>query len=70
MNEGTTNGIGAELPHEEIFAAHEGGKLTAAVTAPLDSARDLSIAYTSGVAQVSRAIASDPSLTEATDRSR
>ncbi|MDI2028804.1 NADP-dependent malic enzyme [Saccharopolyspora sp. TS4A08] len=64
MNEGTANGIGAELTHEEIFAAHEGGKLTAAVTAPLDSARDLSIAYTPGVAQVSRAIASDPSLAD------
>ncbi|SFS39937.1 malate dehydrogenase (oxaloacetate-decarboxylating) [Saccharopolyspora flava] len=64
MNEGTANGIGAELTHEEIFAAHEGGKLTAAVTAPLDSARDLSIAYTPGVAQVSRAIASDPALAD------
>ncbi|RRO12713.1 NADP-dependent malic enzyme [Saccharopolyspora rhizosphaerae] len=64
MNEGTANGIGAELTHEEIFAAHEGGKLTASVTAPLDSARDLSIAYTPGVAQVSRAIASDPSLAD------
>ena len=64
INEGTANGIGAELTHEEIFAAHEGGKLTAAVTAPLDSARDLSIAYTPGVAQVSRAIASDPSLAD------
>ncbi|TDD93223.1 NADP-dependent malic enzyme [Saccharopolyspora karakumensis] len=64
INEGAANGIGAELTHEEIFAAHEGGKLTAAVTAPLDSARDLSIAYTPGVAQVSRAIASDPSLAD------
>jgi malate dehydrogenase (oxaloacetate-decarboxylating) len=64
IKEGTANGIGAELTHEEIFAAHEGGKLTAAVTAPLDSARDLSIAYTPGVAQVSRAIASDPSLAD------
>ena len=64
MNESTANGIGADLTHEEIFAAHEGGKLTASVTAPLDSARDLSIAYTPGVAQVSRAIASDPTLAD------
>ncbi|GAB3684719.1 NAD(P)-dependent malic enzyme [Saccharopolyspora tripterygii] len=64
MNESTANGIGADLTHEEIFAAHEGGKLTASVSAPLDSARDLSIAYTPGVAQVSRAIASDPTLAD------
>lgn len=46
----------------EIFAAHEGGKLSVETTMPLDSARALSIAYTPGVAQVSRAIAADPAL--------
>jgi malate dehydrogenase (oxaloacetate-decarboxylating) len=51
-----------ELTDEEIFAGHLGGKLSVALTAPLDSQRDLSIAYTPGVAQVSRAIAADASL--------
>jgi malate dehydrogenase (oxaloacetate-decarboxylating) len=46
----------------EIFAAHEGGKLATGLTAPLQDARDLAIAYTPGVAQVSRAIAADPAL--------
>ncbi|WP_197376771.1 NAD(P)-dependent malic enzyme [Mycolicibacterium baixiangningiae] len=46
----------------EIFAAHEGGKLSVELKAPLDTQRALSIAYTPGVAQVSRAIAKDPSL--------
>ena len=64
VNDKVSTGIGAELTHEEIFAAHEGGKLTASVSAPLDSARDLSIAYTPGVAQVSRAIASDAALAD------
>ncbi|GAA0946882.1 NADP-dependent malic enzyme [Pseudonocardia zijingensis] len=47
---------------DEIFAAHGGGKLGTALTAPLDDARDLSVAYTPGVAEVSRAIAADPAL--------
>jgi malate dehydrogenase (oxaloacetate-decarboxylating) len=47
---------------EEIFAAHGGGKLGTALTAPLADARDLAVAYTPGVAEVSRAIAADPSL--------
>ena len=46
----------------EIFAAHEGGKLSVETRLPLDSARALSIAYTPGVAQVSRAIAAEPEL--------
>ncbi|OBG60803.1 NADP-dependent malic enzyme [Mycobacterium sp. E3339] len=45
----------------EIFEAHVGGKLSVGPTAPLDTQRALSIAYTPGVAQVSRAIAADPS---------
>ena len=42
---------------EEIFEAHIGGKLSVELKAPLDTQRALSIAYTPGVAQVSRAIA-------------
>jgi malate dehydrogenase (oxaloacetate-decarboxylating) len=47
---------------EEIMAAHVGGKLSTGLTAPLRDDRDLSISYTPGVAQVSRAIHADPSL--------
>jgi malate dehydrogenase (oxaloacetate-decarboxylating) len=43
----------------EIFEAHLGGKLSVGLTASLDTQRALSIAYTPGVAQVSRAIAAD-----------
>ncbi|WP_024799951.1 NADP-dependent malic enzyme [Nocardia sp. BMG51109] len=50
------------ITHEEIFAGHLGGKLSVELTAPLDTQRDLSIAYTPGVAQVSRAIAEDELL--------
>ena len=52
----------APLTDAEIFAAHQGGKLSITSTAPLASKRDLSIAYTPGVAQVSRAIAAEPEL--------
>jgi malate dehydrogenase (oxaloacetate-decarboxylating) len=47
---------------EDIFAAHQGGKLSVELKAPLDTQRALSIAYTPGVAQVSRAIATDHTL--------
>jgi malate dehydrogenase (oxaloacetate-decarboxylating) len=50
------------IDDEEIFAAHEGGKLSVELKAPLDTQRALSIAYTPGVAQVSRAIAADHTL--------
>jgi malate dehydrogenase (oxaloacetate-decarboxylating) len=50
------------LSDDEIFAAHEGGKLGVDVTAPLSDPRALSIAYTPGVAKVSRAIAEDAAL--------
>ena len=46
----------------EIFEAHSGGKLSVGLTTALDTQRSLSIAYTPGVAQVSRAIASDHTL--------
>ncbi|MEU4768982.1 NADP-dependent malic enzyme [Actinosynnema sp. NPDC023794] len=51
-----------ELSDEEIFRAHEGGKLAVGATASLADPRALSIAYTPGVARVSRAIADDPGL--------
>ncbi|WP_284975007.1 NADP-dependent malic enzyme [Arthrobacter sp. efr-133-TYG-104] len=50
------------LSEEEIFAAHVGGKLSISSTVPLNNKRDLSIAYTPGVAQVSRAIHANPEL--------
>ncbi|ASR37888.1 malate dehydrogenase [Prauserella marina] len=49
------------MSDEEIFTGHEGGKLSVAATRPITEARDLSIAYTPGVAKVSRAIAEDNS---------
>nr|WP_254455456.1 NADP-dependent malic enzyme [Paenarthrobacter ureafaciens] len=50
------------MTEEEVFKAHEGGKLTVSSTVPLNDKRDLSIAYTPGVAEVSRAIHADPKL--------
>ena len=48
----------------EVFGAHEGGKLATGLTAPLADERDLSIAYTPGVADVCRAIADDAETNE------
>lgn len=50
------------IEDSEIFEAHEGGKLSVELKSPLDTQRALSIAYTPGVAQVSRAIATDKTL--------
>ena len=50
------------ISDDEIFEAHVGGKLSVGLTSPLDTQRALSIAYTPGVAQVSRAIAADHTL--------
>ncbi len=52
------------LTDDEIFGSHVDGKLSVELTSPLDTQRDLSIAYTPGVAQVSRAIAADATLAE------
>ncbi|UXA05632.1 NADP-dependent malic enzyme [Mycobacterium sp. SMC-2] len=57
----TRAALGA-ITDDEIFDAHVGGKLSVALSAPLDTKRALSIAYTPGVAQVSRAIAADRTL--------
>jgi malate dehydrogenase (oxaloacetate-decarboxylating) len=50
------------IGNEEIFEAHIAGKLSVELKAPLDTQRALSIAYTPGVAQVSRAVAADHTL--------
>ena len=57
-----TRNEGGAISDAEIFEAHLGGKLSVDPTAPLDTQRSLSIAYTPGVAQVSRAIAGDHTL--------
>ena len=61
-----TNGLSQAqtITRDEIFTAHLGGKLSVELTQPLEDRRDLSIAYTPGVAQVSAAIAEDPALAE------
>lgn len=58
----TSTAVPAVISKEEIFAAHEGGKLSVETRQPLDSTRALSIAYTPGVAEVSRGIAADPGM--------
>ncbi|HWN25673.1 MAG TPA: malic enzyme-like NAD(P)-binding protein [Actinomycetospora sp.] len=54
---------GRDITEEEVFAAHEAGKLSVAPTVGLTGRRDLAIAYTPGVAKVCRAIADDKALT-------
>ena len=54
----------APITDEEIFEAHLGGKLTVGLTAEINDKRDLSIAYTPGVAKVSSAIHENPKLAE------
>ncbi|MBD3781411.1 MAG: NADP-dependent malic enzyme [Micrococcales bacterium] len=49
-------------PESPVFRAHEGGKLGVHATQPLRGRADLSLLYTPGVAEVSLAIAADPSL--------
>ena len=56
------NSAATALSEAEIFKAHQGGKLSIASTVPLSNKRDLSIAYTPGVAEVSRAIHAKPEL--------
>jgi malate dehydrogenase (oxaloacetate-decarboxylating) len=49
-------------PQDPVFALHAGGKLDVVPRSPLRDRRDLSLAYTPGVAEVSRAIAAHPQL--------
>ncbi|MFJ6376134.1 NADP-dependent malic enzyme [Pseudarthrobacter oxydans] len=58
----TDNSAATALTEAEIFDAHKGGKLSITSTVPLSNKRDLSIAYTPGVAEVSRAIHAKPEL--------
>lgn len=51
-----------QLADEEIFAAHQGGKVHVESTIPLENTHDLSVAYTPGVARVCSAIQDDPGL--------
>jgi malate dehydrogenase (oxaloacetate-decarboxylating) len=60
----TVNDNSVGLTDDEIFAAHEGGKLGVGATTSVSDPRSLSIAYTPGVARVSRAIADDHSLAD------
>lgn len=62
MSIDTSINAATSITEADIFDAHLGGKLSVQSKMPLTSKRDLSIAYTPGVAQVSRAIAADPSL--------
>ena len=58
----TDTSAATALSEAEIFDAHQGGKLSVTSTVPLSNKRDLSIAYTPGVAEVSRAIHKQPEL--------
>jgi len=49
-------------PQDPVFVAHEGGKIEVVPTKSLRDRADLALLYTPGVADVSRAIAADPSL--------
>ena len=51
-------------PSLPVFVYHLGGKLAVAARRPLTGRADLALAYTPGVAEVSRAIAADPSLAD------
>ncbi len=52
----------ARFANDPVFDLHVGGKMQIASTVPLDGADDLSLAYTPGVARISEAIATEPSL--------
>ncbi len=54
----------SQITDEEIFEAHVGGKLSVELTAPINNKRDLSIAYTPGVAKVSSAIFENPAYAD------
>ena len=56
----TVEGIEVEHVSDRTFLLHLGGKLEVRPRAPLKTRDDLSMAYTPGVARVSRAVADDP----------
>ena len=47
---------------DPAFALHRGGKIEVALSVPLETRDDLSLAYTPGVARICTAIAEDPDL--------
>jgi malate dehydrogenase (oxaloacetate-decarboxylating) len=64
VNDPLATDLTIPVTDDEIFRAHEGGKLDISVPRSITDSRALSIAYTPGVAKVSRAIAEDPSLVD------
>jgi malate dehydrogenase (oxaloacetate-decarboxylating) len=56
----TVEGVEVVNVSDRTFLAHLGGKIEIAPRLPLKTREDLSMAYTPGVARVSRAIADDP----------
>ena len=54
------DGVEVEHVSDRTFLLHLGGKLEVVPRTPLKTRDDLSMAYTPGVARVSRAIADDP----------
>jgi malate dehydrogenase (oxaloacetate-decarboxylating) len=54
----------AQRDLDDVFDLHRGGKLEVVPRSPLRDHHDLSLAYTPGVAEVSRAIALDPALAD------
>ena len=49
-----------QISQEEVFAFHDGGKVHVALSKQLQTQKDLCLAYTPGVAQAVKAIASEP----------
>lgn len=49
-----------EITQEEVFAFHDGGKVSVALPKPLKTQKDLCLAYTPGVAQAVKEIAAKP----------
>ena len=54
------DGVDVEHVSDRTFLVHLGGKLEVSAKTPLKTRDDLSMAYTPGVARISRAIAEDP----------
>jgi len=48
----------------DVFAVHEGGKLTVSSRSPIGSIDDLALTYTPGVAKVCLAIAAEPAVAQ------
>ena len=60
VNDPLAADLNTPITDDEIFRAHEGGKLDISVPRQITDSRALSIAYTPGVAKVSSAIARTP----------